>query len=161
MPDRESAVQIREARAGDAETIARFVVAMAAETEGHQLDPDRTLQAVRTALADPNRACYWLALADGVPVGQLMITTEWSDWNNAWYWWVQSVYVQPQWRGRGVYRALYEHVKARAQERGDVCALRLYVLTENTSARRAYERLGMVEQPFRIYEQRLHTEPRR
>lgn len=152
---------IREATASDAETIARFVAAMAAETEDHHLHPDAALQAVRTALADPDRARYWLAEVDGRPVGQLMITGEWSDWNNAWYWWVQSVYVEPAWRRRGVYRALHRHVAELARERGDVCALRLYVLTENVAARRAYEDLGMVEQPFRVYEQRLSPPPGR
>jgi len=155
------AVSVRQAIPTDAEAIARFVIAMAAETEGHHLDPDATLQAVAAALGDPDRARYWLATADDRPVGQLMITREWSDWNNAWYWWVQSVYVEPDWRRRGVYRALYKHALQQARKAGDVCALRLYVLTHNEGARRAYEELGMTEEPFRVYEQRLIEPPGR
>ncbi len=157
MPDQD-AFEIREATSSDADTIAGFVIAMAAATEDIELDAGSVREAVATALPDPDRARYWLATVGGRVVGQLMITREWSDWNNAWYWWIQSVYVEPDWRRRGVFRALCEHVAALARERGAVCALRLFVLRDNEGARRTYEELGMTEQPFAVYEQRLREE---
>ena len=30
-----------------------------------------------------------------VVTGSLMLTTEWSDWSNCNYYWIQSVYVRP------------------------------------------------------------------
>ena len=152
---------IRPARAEDADAIAGFVLAMALETEDEELDAGQVQAAVRTALADPARAPYYLAVAAGPqdaapqPIGGLMFTREWSDWNNAWYWWIQSVYVLPQWRGRGVLRALYDHLARLAREQGDVCALRLYVHESNTGAQAAYDRLGMARRPFAVYERRL------
>jgi len=150
---------IRPAGADDADAIAHFVMAMALETEGEELDPAQVRQAVRTALDDRERAPYFLAVPaedeSAGPVGGLMFTTEWSDWNNAYYWWMQSLYVRPEWRGRGAFRALYDHLEQLAREAGDVCALRLYVFDANTGAQAAYERLGMSRRPFLVYERRL------
>ncbi len=153
-----SPLQIREATASDAETVTGFVVAMALDSEGIELAPAAVRTAVVTALDDPARARYWLAMQGERAVGQLMITTEWSDWNNAWYWWIQSVYVVPDCRRRGVFRETYRHVATVARERGDVCAIRLYVEHENASARRAYEQIGMAEAPYAVYEERLDEE---
>ena len=94
---------------------------------------------------------------DGEPVGTLMFTFEWSDWRCAWWWWIQSVYVAPAHRRKGVYRALYAHVLALARSRADVCGLRLYVERENTNAQRTYEFLGMADSGYRMYE--AETQP--
>ena len=150
---------IRPATAEDEDALVHFVVAMALETEGEELDPEQVRAAVRIALDDPARAPYFLAVPAGDeatgPVGGLMFTREWSDWNNAYYWWIQSLYVRPEWRGRGAFRALYNHLEQLAREAGDVCALRLYVFDANTGAQAAYERLGMSRRPFLVYERRL------
>ena len=84
-----------------------------------------------------------------------MLTTEWSDWRDGWWWWIQSVYVAPEARRGGVYRALYAHVLALAGERDDVCGLRLYVERENVNAQRTYEFLGMADAGYRMYEKAL------
>jgi ribosomal protein S18 acetylase RimI-like enzyme len=89
---------------------------------------------------------------DGVLVGQIMVTTEWSDWRNGWFWWIQSVYVRPDARGRGVYRRLHREVEARARARGDVCGLRLYVAHENRNAQAIYAAMGMAPAAYRMYE---------
>lgn len=143
---------IRPATAADAETIARFNAAMARETEGLELDLDRLRQGVQAVFADPSRGRYWVAELDGRMAGQMLITFEWSDWRNGAFWWIQSVYVDPSCRARGVFRALYEHVERLARAEPGVCGLRLYVEQHNERAQQAYLRLGMKPTPYRIFE---------
>ena len=143
---------VRRAGAGDVEVLIRFNRAMAEETEQRTLSEATVTAGVRAVLSDPAAGFYLLALDDNEPVASLMITTEWSDWRNGTFWWIQSVYVAPTYRRRGAYRALYDHVRRLAGEAGDVCGFRLYVERENTGARRVYETLGMIETPYRLYE---------
>jgi ribosomal protein S18 acetylase RimI-like enzyme len=146
---------IRSADASDAETIARFNEEMARETEGKTLDPETIRAGVKALLGDADRGFYLLAERGGRVVGALMITTEWSDWRNGAFWWVQSVYVRPEARRQGVYSALYAEVKGRAEDADDVCGLRLYVDKDNTPARTTYETLGMTETAYRMYEEEM------
>ena len=145
-------IVIRLAAASDARTIAGFNAAMARETENLELDGERLLQGVQAVLDDPSKGFYLVAEIDGAVVGQLMLTFEWSDWRNGVFWWIQSVYVQPEARGRGVYKRLYREAVQRAERQGDVCGLRLYVERENERAQRVYRRLGMSPTAYRMYE---------
>jgi GNAT superfamily N-acetyltransferase len=145
-------LSIRRATSRDAGTIARFNSLMAQETEGRTLNEDRLHRGVESLLSDPSKGIYFLAEADGVPAGQLMITYEWSDWRNANFWWIQSVYVEKQFRGRGVFKALYDHVYQLATAGAGVCGFRLYVERQNDRAQRAYEQLGMKKAPYEMYE---------
>ena len=149
-----TAVRIRAARPSDAEVIADFNRKLASESEGRDLDPDTLLRGVRMLLSDPTHGQYWIAEA-AEPVGQCLVTTEWSDWTNGRYWWFQSVYVVPEWRGRKVFRALWDHVESAARAAGDVASLRLYVERDNAPARAIYEKLGMGETGYLVYEKWL------
>lgn len=133
---------IRRATPDDAPTIARFNIDMARESENIALNPATVEQGVRAALADENKAIYFVAEVGGRLAGQLMITHEWSDWRNGDIWWIQSVYVHPDFRRRGIFRALYRFVETQARASGAV-KLRLYVERDNHSAQRTYESLGM------------------
>ena len=144
--------QIRRAVPADAATIARFNAAMALESEDVVLDATVLRAGVDAALADAGRAFYLLSEIDGQPAGQLMVTYEWSDWRNGWVWWVQSVYVEPQHRRTGVYRRLYQRLQEMAAAQGDVSGIRLYVMRENHTAKRAYESLGMHHSEYDLYE---------
>ena len=126
-------IQIRRATPGDAGFIVESNVAMALETEGMALDPAVVGPGVAAVLADESRGFYVIAGIDGRPAGQLMVTFEWSDWRNGLFWWVQSVYVRPEFRRRGVYAALHRHVEAAAQRAGGVCGIRL--LSSRTTRR--------------------------
>lgn len=148
----ERAIAIRTGQPNDAQLVAAFNQRLAEESEGRRLDPDIIGPGVEAILADPTKGTYYLAEIDGAVAGQLMITTEWSDWRNGWFWWIQSVFVAPAFRGHGVYRALHRHVEAIAKERGDVRGLRLYVEHDNARARSTYERLGMTVTSYLLME---------
>ncbi|MCB9729268.1 MAG: GNAT family N-acetyltransferase [Deltaproteobacteria bacterium] len=147
-----TSITLRRGEPGDAAVIAEHNVRMAAETEGRDLDAKRALSGASRALADPERGVYHVAVHEGAIVGQLLITREWSDWRDGWFWWVQSVYVVPERRGQGVYRALWEHVVELARGAGDVAGLRLYVERENARALDVYHRLGMVAASYVLME---------
>ena len=139
------------AAAEHAEDIARFQVEMAMESEGLALDYECVRRGVEAVFADEAKGRYVVAQRDGRVVGCLMITREWSDWRSSWYWWIQSVYVSPSYRGRGVYRAMYHYVLSQAKSEG-VSQVRLYVDRENTAAQAVYQKLGMAECHYLLYE---------
>ena len=143
---------IREARPADAETIAAFNSAMAEETEGKSLDPEVIGPGVGNLLADASRGRYWVAEGEGRVIGQLMVTYEWSDWRNGNIWWIQSVYVAPDWRRKGIFSALYRHVESLASAEPDAIGLRLYVEESNERAQRTYAALGMVKPSYLVME---------
>lgn len=148
----ETAIEIRVGEASDAAMITEFNAAMALESEAVALDKEALTAGVQAALGDWSKAFYLLAEVGGHPAGQLMVTYEWSDWRNGWVWWVQSVYVKPEFRRQGIYRRLYRRVEELAEERGDVRGIRLYVMRENTGAKRTYESLGMHHSEYDLYE---------
>ena len=143
---------IRSATAYDAPRIVEFNTALALESEGITLDPDTLRDGVKAALSNPRQSFYLLATEGAYPIGQLMVTYEWSDWRNGWVWWVQSVYVRPDYRRQGIYRALYTRLCEIAVRRGDIRGIRLYVMRENHIARRTYEAMGMTHSEYDLYE---------
>lgn len=144
-------MEIRAAEKKDLEVIADFNIRMAWETEDKELDRQTILAGVEALLNDPLKGRYYLASGNGKVIGQLMITYEWSDWRNETIWWIQSVYVETEFRGQGVYRALYEKVCAEASASG-IHTIRLYVEKNNLNAQAVYEKLGMEETVYKMYE---------
>jgi ribosomal protein S18 acetylase RimI-like enzyme len=148
---------VRKGAAGDIESIASFNILMAEETENLRLDPGVILAGVNGMIENPERGFYLVVEnsenTDPEIVGSLMITTEWSDWRNGTFWWIQSVYVLPEFRRRGLYRLLYEQVRELARGSHDVCGFRLYVEKDNTTAQATYRNLGMEETDYRLYEE--------
>jgi ribosomal protein S18 acetylase RimI-like enzyme len=142
---------VRAATLADAPRIAEFNAAMAFETEQLRLDPAAALAGAEALIREPARGRYYLACSAGEVVGQAMITFEWSDWRNADFWWIQSVYVQPAQRGQGVFRQLYQSMEADARA-ARACGLRLYVEDHNTAAQATYRRLGMADRSYRVFE---------
>ena len=133
------------------EAITRFQVDMAMESEGAILDYQRTFSGVQAVLLDESKGRYVLAVIDGRPVGSLMLTREWSDWNCCWYLWIQSVYVSPEYRKNGIFKAMYDKVIELAKSE-EITQVRLYVDKENTSAQAVYQKSGMSECHYRMYE---------
>ena len=145
---------IRRAGIDDADAIAGWNIAMAWETENKALDPATIGRGVRAVFDEPRRGFYLIAELDGVAVGCLLVTYEWSDWRCGDFWWVQSVYVALEARRAGVFRGLYAHVKAMAGGAGAV-GVRLYVETENEWAQATYAGLGMERCHYFMYEAML------
>lgn len=154
-----TSLEIRRASPADADALVAGNLAMAAETEARGLDPAVLRAGVEAVLRDAERGTFWVATRGGRVVGQMLITLEWSDWRNGWFWWIQSVFVVKEERKAGVYRALHEHVERAARARGDVCGLRLYVERENTIAQRVYQRMGMTETHYHLYEIDWSSQP--
>lgn len=138
----------------DIKAIAQFQVDMALESEGTTLSIDTVIPGVEAAIKDSNKATYVIAYLSGNPIASLMITKEWSDWTNKWYWWIQSVYVIPQYRGKGVYKAMYNKIKDMALQNG-VTQIRLYVDKTNVNAQKVYQKLGMSECHYLMYEETI------
>jgi GNAT superfamily N-acetyltransferase len=147
-----SGPRVRPATAADLDTVARYNALLAVETESKRLDPEVLRRGVARALGEPDRLRYWIAEVDGRPVGQAAITREWSDWRDGWLWWLQSVYVEPEHRGRGLFRTLFEHIRAEAHTARDVVGLRLYVEVENQRARRVYQAMGLKPGGYVVFE---------
>ena len=147
------AIEYREAVESDAADIVEFQKAMARETEnGLELDHNTVTRGVSAVFADTSRGRYFVAVSEGRVVGSLLITFEWSDWRDGTIWWIQSVYVASALRGRGVYRGLYEHVKAIVDRDPHVPGIRLYVERNNTVAQEVYRRVGMNGDHYLVFE---------
>ena len=146
-------MKIRKAESSDAASLVDFNQKMALETEGKRLDEAVLTLGVSAVFSDPNKGFYVVAEDSGSIVGGLLVTFEWSDWRNKWFWWIQSVYIVPEARGKSIYSRLYEFVKAEAAAQDDVCGFRLYVERENDHAQKVYEKLGMKNSVYFMYEE--------
>ena len=147
-----SDVRFRDASPSDAAAIVEFQVAMARETEDVALDRAILTRGVDAVFRDSSLGRYYVAEANGEVIGSLLITYEWSDWRNGMVWWIQSVYVVPEYRGRGVYAGLYAHVKAFVEGDPSIRGIRLYVDNRNVVAQKVYTRLGMQGEHYRVFE---------
>ena len=146
-------MHLRLATPADAAVLTEFNSAMALETERKDLLPDVISAGVHGLLGSAAAGFYVVAEEDDRILGSLLITKEWSDWRNGSFWWIQSVYVRPEWRRKGVYKRLYRHVQELAAQDPAVCGFRLYVERENRLAQDTYRALGMEETRYLVFEQ--------
>ena len=142
---------IRKATPEDAAAIIDFQKRMAWETEKMTLAPEIIKKGVNAVFKNPGCGQYWVAEDKGSVISSLLITYEWSDWRNTNVWWFQSVYVLPDYRRKGIFKAMYSHIKGEA-EKENAAGLRLYVETNNLPAQYTYEALGMQSQHYKMYE---------
>ena len=143
---------IRPAEKKDLETIAKFNVLMAQETENKSLDESIVSKGVANLFTQPNFGFYLVAEQDKEIAACLLITYEWSDWRNGLFWWIQSVYVDNNYRCQGIFRKMYEHLTVLSNEKDDVCGLRLYVEKDNRHAQQTYRSMGMSETDYCLFE---------
>ncbi len=148
-------IRIREARGKDVSVLTDFNRRMAMETENQELDPAVVASGVQAVFTEAGRGFYLVAEIAEEIVGCLMVTREWSDWRNGEFWWIQSVYVKKDSRRCGVFRALYQTVRDRADNTDRVCGCRLYVEQENRTAQASYTRMGLVETSYKVFEELL------
>lgn len=147
-------ISVRQATRNDTDVIVHFNSEMAYETENIILLQQKLTDGVTAVFEDSTKGFYIVAECDGTVVGQAMITYEWSDWRNAVVWWIQSVYILPDYRKIGVFRSIFEQIKLLARE-SNACGLRLYVDRSNIIAKKAYKNLGMEESHYDLYEMML------
>ena len=156
-----SDVQVRRASLLHVDAIIDFNIAMAQETESKFLDAEVVRPGVEAVFNRNGLGFYLIAEHTGRPVGQLLITYEWSDWRNSFFWWIQSVYIKPDYRRQGVYRSLHFYAAEVARQEGNVCGLRLYVDKNNTIAQGVYAGLRMHPTNYDMYEIDFDAPPAR
>lgn len=149
-------IAIRAASPDDFRVIADFNCRLAIETENKTLVPEVVEAGVRAMFEETSRGRYFVACTDDTIVGQLMHTWEWSDWRNGEIWWLQSVYILPDFRGQGIFRSLYRNLEDQARVQGNVVGLRLYVENQNERAQQAYRALGMQQAGYQVMERFLN-----
>ncbi len=145
-------ITVTRAQKSDHAFIVASNQAMALATEGKSLDYEVVSHGVAAVFTEADRGFYLIAKHKGEPAGCTMVTYEWSDWRNGNFWWIQSVYVRPDLRRRGIYRMMYECVQRMAAAEPDVCGFRLYVEKENRPAQKTYAALGMAETDYKLFE---------
>lgn len=142
--------RVRRAEHTDLDALVAFTLAEAEAAESIALDSNAVRRGVRAGLENPATSSYWVIEGpDGPPVGSISVVREWSDWRAADYWWIQSVFVTPAFRGRGLMKRLLATVATEAREQGAL-ELRLYVHRGNENAVRAYERAGFSAAPYLV-----------
>ena len=144
---------IRPATPADLPALIHGNSALAWESELKKLDEPTLRLGIQNLLGDPHKGFYTVAESEGQIVGHMLVTFEYSDWRNGWYWWIQSVYVWPEFRRGGVFRGIFEHVKAMALADATVIGLRLYVERDNERAQKTYVALGLEEEPYFLFGQ--------
>lgn len=149
-------MKIRKAAEDDIPVIAGFQQKMAYETEKLDLDENVLLDGVGNVFKDPSKGFYLLAVDQGQVVGSMLLTPEWSDWRNSLFLWIQSLYVIPPYRKRGVFRMMYEHVRNMVLASGEYAGLKLYVDKENTPAQDVYRKVGMKDSHYNLFEWNKH-----
>jgi ribosomal protein S18 acetylase RimI-like enzyme len=145
-------IKVRSAVPADYSLIVDFQIKMAFETEGINLAENRLTQGVLAVFAQPEKGQYFIAETAGKACASLLITYEWSDWRNSTIWWIQSVYVMPEFRQKGVYKAMYAYVKQLAEANKQIGGIRLYVDKTNQTAQKAYAALGMNGDHYQVFE---------
>ena len=149
-----SKIIVREARESDLLTLVDYNQALAKETENLALDKSILRLGIKNALKRQN-CHYFVAELDDNVIGQTMITSEWSDWRNAEMWWMQSVYVHPDYRKRGVFHSIFKHIEIISSKNHSVKSLRIYVMQNNLVGIKTYKKLGMDNSGYLVYEKTL------
>lgn len=144
--------KIRPAIPADAVTISRFQQQMANETEGIALEAEIVSRGVNAIFEDTSRGAYHVVEVKGRVVASLLITYEWSEWRNGQVWWIQSVYVEKDFRGQGIFKRLYAYIQSLATSDENIRGIRLYVDTTNTAAQKVYQSIGMNGDHYKVYE---------
>lgn len=143
---------VRAAKFKELEIIAEFQVLMAFETEGLKIEKETIINGIEAVFEDPQKGQYYVYVEEEEVIGCLLITPEWSEWRNSTVLWIQSVYVIKAFRGKGVFKELYNHIKHLVENSIDLAGIRLYVEKENTNAQKVYEKIGMNGEHYKLYE---------
>lgn len=145
-------MNIRSAQISDLEQLVDFQITMALESENLHLDKDILQQGILSVLNDKTKGSYFVVEDESTLIASLLITYEWSDWRNKMVWWIQSVFVVPEFRQKGVFKKLYNHIQAIVENDDTICGLRLYVDKQNIRAQNVYRNIGMNGEHYQVFE---------
>jgi RimJ/RimL family protein N-acetyltransferase len=145
-------MKFREADISEVNVIADFQVKMALETEDFKLNMETVTKGVQSVFNDPAKGSYYVVEDNSIVVSSMLTTFEWSDWRNAWVIWIQSVYVIPEYRKKGVFKQMYAEIKKLIQNHPEYTGIRLYVDRSNEKAIKVYEAIGMEGEHYRLFE---------
>jgi GNAT superfamily N-acetyltransferase len=147
--DKENYV-VRRAELSDLEVLVSFAVQEAKEAEGIELSPENVHRGISAALANDSLGRFWVLTRENEEaIANVSIIREWSNWNGGYYWWIQSLFILPEFRGAGLMQNLINAVKNAAHREGAI-DLRLYVHGKNERAIKAYNKAGFSESLYRI-----------
>lgn len=155
FPDSKSVLMkifIRNGQKADIPKIVEFQIAMAKETESLDLDKTTVSKGVRAVFEDSSKGRYFVATEDEKLIASTLLTPEWSDWRNGFVYWLQSVYVLPEYRGKKVFSKIYHHIQNLSLKDEKIMGLRLYVDITNHKAQKVYEKLGMDGDHYKLFE---------
>tara|TARA_Y100000590_G_scaffold291057_1_gene327749 strand:+ start:80205 stop:80591 length:387 start_codon:yes stop_codon:yes gene_type:complete len=125
---------------------------MALETEALELREETVRSGVTAVFEDPSKGRYLVAELEEKPVGVLLIVTEWSEWRNSTVYWIHSLFIKKEYRGQGIYKRMYEHIKEEVLNDPRLAGIRLNVDKRNKDAVKVYEALGMSDEHYRMFE---------
>lgn len=147
--------RVRRATVNDLPHILNFIAQEALESEGREADLTKLEIGIATALRDESIAIYWVLVDQAnQPVGCTSVVKEWSDWNAGYYWWIQSLFIDPAHRGQGLLNVMMDAVET--DSRADSCLeIRLYVHRNNAAAIRAYEKAQFTPSDYQIMARKL------
>ena len=129
----------------DAESVVTILNSYAADPKGGGLSLSADVQGrLIGVLRDHPTTLVLLAVADGEPVGVAVCFFGISTFRARPLLNVHDLAVLPQYRGRGVGRALLGAAEEHARARG-CCKLTLEVQDDNTPARTLYQRFGFAD----------------
>jgi ribosomal protein S18 acetylase RimI-like enzyme len=147
-------MKIRNADLKDFKSIAENNLKLAKESENRIISHRIVLEGVRRVLSDSQKGFYLVAEDNNEIIGQMMITYEWSDWQNMDIWWLQSVYIKKSFRRKGVFKQMLKNIKVMAVE-NNVDTLRLYVHSDNFDAKQVYDRMKLIKKNYDFYQIKL------
>ncbi|MEZ5081907.1 MAG: GNAT family N-acetyltransferase [Bacteroidales bacterium] len=136
----------------DIERIVEFQQKMAQETEQISLDNYTVSLGVQAVFSNPAKGTYVVAKDRNTLVASMLLTPEWSDWRNATFLWIQSLYVLPEYRKKGIFRKMYDYVKKTVNDSNHYAGIKLYVASENELAQEVYKNVGMISSHYRLFE---------
>ncbi len=142
----------REAKKPEYKVIAGFQQKMALETENFHLDTDTVLKGVQAVFNDASKGKYYIVEDDEKVIASLLTTYEWSDWRNSQVIWIQSVFVLPEYRKKGVFKLMYSEIKKNVANNPDYSGIRLYVDKTNIKAHKVYKKVGMEGEHYSLFE---------
>ena len=137
----------------DISTFISFQKIMAKETEGVNLDDSSIAGALEYLINDDSYGKAFMAKLgpNGVSVGTCYINYGYDVLSNKFTIWVQSVFVHPEYRKKGIFSKIFNHLELVARQL-NASRISLFVDFSNLPAQKVYEKMGMVRREHSFIE---------